>query len=218
MGPCPPYDRCGTIISRNPCAIFQAHTPSLCKAMGSLHKGLNPLKTWGDGVNPGGDPGANLKSISHRCYPILVAFAWESTKKSICRCFFFSVVCAPSLLYWPESAPFSQIALQSDGTLTRKREMVCVYRHCCTGRNRRRSPVPTGVFATLYKYLYTEMAFPQETGKWWGSTVIVVLAEIGAVLGRPRVRSRPPCRLVPVSNHASVGRGLVGPCFKLCVS
>ena len=27
--------------------------------------------------HPGGNPGANLKSISHRCHPILVAFVWE---------------------------------------------------------------------------------------------------------------------------------------------
>jgi len=29
---------------------------------------------------PGGNPGVNLKSISHRCHPILVAFVWELTK------------------------------------------------------------------------------------------------------------------------------------------
>ena len=28
----------------------------------------------------GGNPGANLRSISHRCHPILVAFVWELTK------------------------------------------------------------------------------------------------------------------------------------------
>ena len=33
----------------------------------------------------GGNPWANLKSISHRCHPILVAFVWELTKEtSIC--------------------------------------------------------------------------------------------------------------------------------------
>ena len=32
---------------------------------------------------PGGNPGANLKSISHRCHPILVAFVWELTKETI---------------------------------------------------------------------------------------------------------------------------------------
>jgi len=36
-------------------------------------------------IHPGGNPGANLKSISHRCHPILVAFAWDLTEKtSIC--------------------------------------------------------------------------------------------------------------------------------------
>ena len=33
-------------------------------------------------THPGGNPGANLKSISHRSHPILVAFAWELTKET----------------------------------------------------------------------------------------------------------------------------------------
>jgi len=33
--------------------------------------------------HPGGNPGANLKSISHRCHPILGAFVWELTKETI---------------------------------------------------------------------------------------------------------------------------------------
>ena len=33
--------------------------------------------------HPGGDPGANLKSIAHRCHPILVAFAWELSNDTI---------------------------------------------------------------------------------------------------------------------------------------
>ena len=33
--------------------------------------------------HPGGDPGANLKSISHRCYLWEVAFEWELTKETI---------------------------------------------------------------------------------------------------------------------------------------
>ena len=37
----------------------------------------------GAGVHPGGNPGANLKSISHRCHPILVAFVCELTKETI---------------------------------------------------------------------------------------------------------------------------------------
>jgi len=40
---------------------------------------------WCHLSHPGGNAGANLKSISHICYPILVAFVWELTKKtSIC--------------------------------------------------------------------------------------------------------------------------------------
>jgi hypothetical protein len=34
-------------------------------------------------VHPGGNPGANLKSISHRCHPILVVFVWELTEGNI---------------------------------------------------------------------------------------------------------------------------------------
>ena len=33
--------------------------------------------------HPGGNPGANLKSISHRCYLFEVAFVWELTKETI---------------------------------------------------------------------------------------------------------------------------------------
>ena len=33
--------------------------------------------------HPGGTPGANLKSISHRFHPVLVAFVWELTKETI---------------------------------------------------------------------------------------------------------------------------------------
>ena len=34
-------------------------------------------------VHPGSNPGANIKSISHRCHPILVAFVWELTNETI---------------------------------------------------------------------------------------------------------------------------------------
>ena len=33
--------------------------------------------------HPGGNPVANLKSISQRCHPILVAFVWELTEETI---------------------------------------------------------------------------------------------------------------------------------------
>jgi len=34
-------------------------------------------------LHPGGNPGANLKSTSHRCYLFEVAFVWELTKETI---------------------------------------------------------------------------------------------------------------------------------------
>ena len=36
-----------------------------------------------DLTHPGGNPGANLKSISHRCYLREVVFEWELTKETI---------------------------------------------------------------------------------------------------------------------------------------
>ena len=56
------------------------------------HK-MSPITTYpqngsnADGVfaplRPGGNPGASLKSISHRCHPILVAFVWELIEETI---------------------------------------------------------------------------------------------------------------------------------------
>ena len=34
-------------------------------------------------AHPGGNPGANLESISHRCYIFEEAFVWELTKENI---------------------------------------------------------------------------------------------------------------------------------------
>ena len=34
-------------------------------------------------IHPEGNPGANRKSISHICHPILVAFVWELTQDTI---------------------------------------------------------------------------------------------------------------------------------------
>jgi len=36
-----------------------------------------------EGSHPGGNPGANLKSITHRCHLQEVAFQWELTKETI---------------------------------------------------------------------------------------------------------------------------------------
>ena len=37
---------------------------------------------WVPPNHPGGNPGANLKSISHSCHPLLVVFVWELTKET----------------------------------------------------------------------------------------------------------------------------------------
>jgi len=47
------------------------------------NRGRPRIRTGTLPPNPGGNPGANLKSISHRCRPILVAFVWELTKETI---------------------------------------------------------------------------------------------------------------------------------------
>jgi len=39
--------------------------------------------SWQQGSRPGGNTEANLKSISHRCHPVLVAFVWELTEETI---------------------------------------------------------------------------------------------------------------------------------------
>ena len=43
----------------------------------------SPLPLAAFESNPGGDPGANLESISHSCHPNLVAFIRELTKENI---------------------------------------------------------------------------------------------------------------------------------------
>ena len=44
---------------------------------------LHPQHCTLSASHPGGNPGANLKSISHKCHPILVAFVWELAKETI---------------------------------------------------------------------------------------------------------------------------------------
>ena len=48
-----------------------------------LGLGVKGTSGGGYGFHPGGNPEANLKSVSHRCHPILVAFVWELTKETI---------------------------------------------------------------------------------------------------------------------------------------
>ena len=45
--------------------------------------GQEPIAGCSSLCHPGGNPGANLKSMSLRCHPILVAFVWELTKETI---------------------------------------------------------------------------------------------------------------------------------------
>ena len=42
-----------------------------------------PAPSCQGGSHPGGNPGANLKSISHKCHLFEVAFVWELTKETI---------------------------------------------------------------------------------------------------------------------------------------
>ena len=59
--------------------------------LGKVHSTLMfPLRSaavcgihFQEGLHPGGNPEANLKSISHRCHPILVAFVRDLTKENI---------------------------------------------------------------------------------------------------------------------------------------
>ena len=54
--------------------------------LGCLWVGLGDfslLAAQNQALDPGGNPGANLKSISHRCHPMRVAFVWDVTKETI---------------------------------------------------------------------------------------------------------------------------------------
>ena len=42
-----------------------------------------PLAINGSSNHPGGNPGSNFNSISHKCYPREVAFEWELTGETI---------------------------------------------------------------------------------------------------------------------------------------
>ena len=57
--------------------------------------------------HPGGNLGANLKSISHRCYLFEVAFVWELTKETIhlpLGCLQGGCVSAWTVLFVPTNA------------------------------------------------------------------------------------------------------------------
>ena len=64
------------------------HLPVACasrKGVRSSQSASHATSSSHPRYHPGGNPGANLKSISHRCHTILVACVWELTKKpSIC--------------------------------------------------------------------------------------------------------------------------------------
>jgi len=51
-------------------------------AFGERGAGFRLRRDVGKRYHPGGNPGENLKSISHRCY-LEVAFVWELTKETI---------------------------------------------------------------------------------------------------------------------------------------
>ena len=50
---------------------------------GSRQREPATLRRSCDKFHPGGNPGATLKLIFHRCHPILVAFVWELTQETI---------------------------------------------------------------------------------------------------------------------------------------
>ena len=67
-------------------------SPTAAVLAGDLLLVVDGVKTRGRSVEqvllssnsrPGGNPGVNLKSISHRCYLREVAFEWELTKETI---------------------------------------------------------------------------------------------------------------------------------------
>jgi len=78
--------QCFTNLNTHDWACFGAQADT----SGARQLGRTPLfRSDGRGQGsrgysrPGGNPGANLKSISHRCHPILAALVWELTKETI---------------------------------------------------------------------------------------------------------------------------------------
>ena len=67
-------------------SLTHTHTLSLSLSLSlltSLVEGSGWKQGFGVWGHPGDNLGANLKSISHRCYPILVAIVWELTENPI---------------------------------------------------------------------------------------------------------------------------------------
>ena len=56
--------------------VFSAHTPFPNNPQALTESKLSLCRS-------GGNPGANLKPISHRCYLFEVAFVWELTRETI---------------------------------------------------------------------------------------------------------------------------------------
>ena len=46
-------------------------------------RGTDPEWYITEYTHPGGNPGVNVESISHRCHPIPVVFVWELTKETM---------------------------------------------------------------------------------------------------------------------------------------
>jgi len=74
--------RCRRWWRRSSCATTWRRCARWTPRRSAPSSSLPPTR-WVFCPHPGGNPGANLKSISHRCHPILVAFVWELTKETI---------------------------------------------------------------------------------------------------------------------------------------
>ena len=81
----------GQATFTHPCSCFAISlaatrsTPArpACRAALAHRRGRGgrPCRPQQSQSHPGGNPGANIKSISHRCHLFEVAFDWELTKK-----------------------------------------------------------------------------------------------------------------------------------------
>ena len=77
-----PYILHPTPYTLHPTPYTLHPTPPFC-GMQHILTAISPPHFISSPDHPGGNPGAILKSISHRCRPILVAFVWELTKETI---------------------------------------------------------------------------------------------------------------------------------------
>ena len=116
-----------------------------CITSPSGHLGVDHGRNHHHHYHPGGNPGGNLQSISHRCHLREVAFVWELTKQTIdlplgCLQGGISFLLHSHVnLEWRDKIKLSKLLLpRKSGTIKslHPNERGAVVRHACIIRSR----------------------------------------------------------------------------------